>query len=122
MGKAIGDLGLRYRPSAKADLQAHAAALELLCQDVADVPVYLLDKAAKRWVRENRFMPRASELIALAQEIASAERSGTEHGIRALHEHCDRLNQMEWCRNQWQVIKTSDGHFTIDRVTSGARA
>src|SRR5688572_9824409 len=43
--RLIGELGLRYRPSAQADLEEHAAALALLASDVADIPADLLDRA-----------------------------------------------------------------------------
>lgn len=68
MRRIIGELGLRYRPSGQTDLEAHAARIALLSCDVATVPVHLLRRAVDRWVRESEFMPKASELIALARE------------------------------------------------------
>jgi hypothetical protein len=65
--RLIGELGLRYRPSAQADLEAHAAALALLARDVADVPPTYLERAIREWVRDSQFMPRANELIELAR-------------------------------------------------------
>ena len=102
MGRIIGELGLRYRPSAQADLEAHAEALRLLAEDVADVPSNLLEVASKRWVRENRFMPKASELVALARGELSDVVKGTEAGERQLQAHCDRLNAMS-CGWHWYV-------------------
>lgn len=96
IGRIIGELGLRYRPSVSADLEAHAEAIRLLTEDVADVPPHLLEAAAKRWVRENRFMPKASELVALARGTLSGEVIGTDAGLRQLQAHCERLNAFSW--------------------------
>lgn len=104
VGRIIGELGLRYRPAASADLEAHAEALRLLCEDVADIPQNLLEVAAKRWVRENKFMPRASELVNLARgQIAEATR-GTDYGLQQLQAHCDRLNALNGGRDGWRVV------------------
>jgi len=103
IGRIIGELGLRYRPAAAADLEAHAHTLRLLCEDVADVPPHLLEDAAKRWVRENKFMPKASELVALARGQLSTEIAGTDAGFQRLQDHCDRLNQMNGGRDGWHV-------------------
>lgn len=65
--RLIGELGLRYRPSAQADLEAHAAALALLARDVSDVPPAYLERAIREWVRDRQFMPKANELIELAR-------------------------------------------------------
>ena len=67
MKKIISELGLRFRPSAQADLEAHSAKLAFLAMDCADVPARFLEAAAKEWTRTSRFLPTASELIALAQ-------------------------------------------------------
>lgn len=61
----IGELGLRYRPSAAADLEAHAARLALLALDIADCSPELLRYAIRQWVRQSRFMPTAAELFAI---------------------------------------------------------
>lgn len=68
--RLIGELGLRYRPSAQADLEAHAAAIALLARDLADVPAYHLSRAIDEWVRESKFMPKASELAAVAKRLS----------------------------------------------------
>jgi hypothetical protein len=67
--RLIGELGLRYRPSREADLDEHAAALALLTTDVADVPPDLLEDAIRRHVMGSPYMPKASELIAIAQSL-----------------------------------------------------
>lgn len=96
IGRIIGELGLRYRPSATADLEAHAHAIRLLTEDVADIPPHLLEAAAKRWVREQRFMPKASELIAFARGELSGTITGTDAALRQLQGHCDDLNAKPW--------------------------
>jgi hypothetical protein len=98
VGRIIGELGLRYRPSAATDLAAHAEALKLLAEDVADIPAHLLEAAAKRWVREQRFMPKASELVALARGELSGSITGADAGLRQLQAHCDELNARDWVR------------------------
>lgn len=104
VARVIGELGLRFRPSVQADLEAHAEAIRLLCEDVADIPVHLLEVAAKRWVIENKFMPKASELIALSRGALSLDTRGTEAGLRQLQAHCDRLNAMNDGRDGWHVV------------------
>jgi hypothetical protein len=66
----ISELGLRYRPSERADIEAHAARLVLLACDLADLPVEALRKAVDRWAVTKPFMPKACELVELAQGAA----------------------------------------------------
>lgn len=68
IGRLIAELGLRYRPTAATDLAAHGEALRLLALDVADLPADRLERAITKWVRAERWMPRASDLVALCQE------------------------------------------------------
>lgn len=93
--RLIGEMGIRFRPSAQADLEAHAEALRFLAEDVSDIPPPLLEKACRAWARDSRFMPKASELIALAEKIASEEIRGTDAAGQQLQDHCDRLNAMK---------------------------
>jgi hypothetical protein len=104
VGRIIGELGLRYRPSAQADLEAHAEALRLLSEDLHDVPPHLLEDAAKRWVRDNKFMPRASELVELARGQMKAATQGTDYALNQLEAHCERLNAMSGGRDGWRVV------------------
>jgi len=76
--RIIAELGLRYRPSGQADLEEHAASLALLARDVAEVPADLLQEAAGRHALQSPFMPKASELIGLAQDILRGTGSGAE--------------------------------------------
>lgn len=59
----ILELGLRYRPSGQADIQAHMDRLELLMQDVADIPPDRLQTAINTWVTKSPYLPKASDLI-----------------------------------------------------------
>ena len=76
--KIVSELGLRYRPSAQADLGAHAAALALLASDLADLPPHLLERAARDWAVRSPYLPKASDLAAMCREMmapAQAPRS-----------------------------------------------
>lgn len=115
VGEIIGKLGLRYRPSGQADLEAHAEALRLLAEDVADVPAPLLDAAAKRWARESKFMPRASELLEMSRAIQSDETRGTDAAGQQLQAHCDRLNAMKLDWNWIVVGKVPDRRIERSR-------
>jgi hypothetical protein len=75
--RLVAHLGLRYRPSAQADLEAHAALLALLVTDLADIDHRDLDVAILQHVRRSPFMPKASELIELADD-ARLERQRAE--------------------------------------------
>lgn len=104
VGRIIGELGLRFRPAAAADLEAHAEAIRLLCEDVSDIPPHLLEIAAKRWVMESRFMPKACELIDLARSALSLETKGTDASLQQLQACCDRLNHISSGRYGWHVV------------------
>jgi hypothetical protein len=71
--RLIGELGLRYRPSAQADLEEHAAALALLASDVADIPPDLLDRAIRKHATASVYMPKAAELIAIAKSFVAPQ-------------------------------------------------
>lgn len=70
--RLIAEVGLRYRPSAQADLEEHAASLALLATDVADIPPSILREAIRRHVAQSVFMPKAAELLSLAQTILTS--------------------------------------------------
>jgi hypothetical protein len=124
IGEIIAKLGLRYRPSGQADLEAHGHALVLLAEDVADIPPPLLDEAARRWAREQRFMPRASELREMARKVQSDRLQGTDAAGQQLQSHCDSLNSLRWVQNKgirYVVGRDSDGQRMITEAR-GARA
>lgn len=106
VGKIVGELGLRFRPAANADLEAHAETIRLLAEDLADVPISLLEAAAGRWATTKPFLPRASELIDLAGEIGASMVRGTQAATDQLQAHCDRLNARDTV-NFWFVAGTA---------------
>jgi hypothetical protein len=72
--RIILELGLRYRPAAADQLEAHQAKLAALISDLADLSPPVLERAARHWVRQSAFMPKTSDLLALARSFACAER------------------------------------------------
>lgn len=114
IGEIIGKLGLRYRPSGAADLEAHAEAIRLLAEDVADVPAQLLDPAARKWAQTSKFMPKASELRELARSIQSDRIKGTDYAGDQLQEHCDKLNALKW-------VQAKGIRYVVGRDADGER-
>ncbi len=70
--RIVAELGLRYRPTYAADLEAHRARLALLAEDLADAPPALLEDAVREWARASRFMPTAAELVTLMRAALDA--------------------------------------------------
>lgn len=81
MKRIILELGLRYRPAAADQLEAHQAKLAALISDLADLSPLMLERAAHHWVRQSAFMPKTSDLLALARNFASAERGSTRQPL-----------------------------------------
>jgi hypothetical protein len=71
--RIILELGLRYRPASAEQLEGHQAKLAALIADLADLPPDMLERAASHWVRQSAFMPKASDLVRLARNFATAE-------------------------------------------------
>lgn len=108
IGEIIGKLGLRYRPlSGAVDLEAHAEALILLAEDCADMPAPLLDEAARKWARDSKWMPKASELRELARELRSEAVKGSDFAGQQLQDHCDKTNALDW------VIASGDPYVVV---------
>ena len=92
--KLIGELALRYRPSANTDAEVHAASIALLARDLADIPPHYLERAITEWVRNNRWMPKACELIDLAKAMLPPVRPRhDETGGSFLENLCARYNR-----------------------------
>lgn len=70
--RAVAELGLRYRPAAGADLEAHAARLALLVTSLVDMPEKPLRAAIGDWVVRKQWMPTAAEIIEVARNILAA--------------------------------------------------
>ncbi len=94
----VTELGLRYRPLATADQEAHAATVSLLARDLDGCDIAKLSTAAEQWARSERFMPKACDLIRLMGQISPAKKSAqqrcdewnaqmltAEHGRRDIH-------------------------------------
>jgi hypothetical protein len=47
--------------------------------------------------------------------------AGTDAARQYLQDHCDRLNLLAWCRNQWSVVKHGE-RWTVTRETHGHAA
>lgn len=67
--RLISELGLRYRPNNRDDLQAHAARLALLADDCADIPPKYLERAIQSWVVKSPYLPKACDLIEAAKSF-----------------------------------------------------
>jgi hypothetical protein len=65
---------LRFRPLATADQEAHTLQIGLLMRDLADADPDILYLAAEEWSREQRFMPKAVELLDLMHKLAAPQR------------------------------------------------
>lgn len=68
LNRIILELGLRYRPTAAAQLEGHQAKIAALIADLIDVPLGPLEAACRQWVTRSPFMPKASDLIELARQ------------------------------------------------------
>jgi hypothetical protein len=78
--RLVAELGLRYRPSAQADLEEHAATLALLAVDLADIPPQYLEKAISVWVSQKPWLPKASELVEIAKRFQPKAAMGEANG------------------------------------------
>ena len=66
----ISRLGLRYEPSSKSDLEAHAARVALLAEDLAEADPWKLEQAIGRHVSRSPYLPKASDLNEIMADIA----------------------------------------------------
>ncbi len=96
----MGTIGLRYPPASGTDPQHHAAQLALLASDLAHIPTDYLERAAKDWALKSPYMPKASELIELAQSYVSrATNADDGYGSQAYldrRNHSMERNDCEW--------------------------
>lgn len=58
---------MRFRPLTLADQEAHAAQIALLTRDLAGTDLGALEAAAAQWARNERFMPKAADLLAIVR-------------------------------------------------------
>lgn len=83
--KIVTELGLRYRPLATADQEAHTLAVGLLAKDLIDADPAKLTRAAQEWARNERFMPKACDLLAIIRK------SGADNADRNSPANLERL-------------------------------
>lgn len=69
MRSLISKLGLRYEPSSKSDLEAHAARVALLAEDMAEADPWKLEQAIGRHVARSPYLPKASDLNEIMADI-----------------------------------------------------
>lgn len=83
-------MALYFRPTgAAADDPAYLEKVEMLTDGVAVLAPDDLEKAAERWMREKRFLPRAAELIDMAKASLTA---ANHHDGRPLQAIADEYN------------------------------
>ncbi|MDR6850343.1 hypothetical protein [Sphingomonas sp. BE137] len=73
---------------------------------MADIPADYLDAVARAWVRKSVFMPKAAELIALAEEMAAANAQDTR---TLAQKYNDRMAQDPLARPDRKWIDTPNG-------------
>lgn len=66
------DMAARYRPTDPSRVAAHVEQLDLLASDLADAPTEKLRAAIAEWVRNSRWMPRASDLWDIIRRQATS--------------------------------------------------
>lgn len=87
--RLILELGLRYRPTAADQLEPYQAKLAALVADCADIPPNHLERAIREWVTQSPYLPKASDLIGMAQGYVRPP-SGAAADLSAIAE---RYNQ-----------------------------
>jgi len=105
----IGRLGLRYHPANQADLSSHQAMLALLAEDLAHLDPATLERAIDRHVASSPYMPKAADLIALAQKLTAPRTS--------LDDYAEHLNGMAFSKmsgRHWFINTTADGQRFLD--------
>jgi len=119
--RIVLELGLRYRPAAADQLEAHQAKLAALISDLADLPPAVLERAARHWVRQSAFMPKASELIALARNFASAERGSALRRLDVAALRNARMAEERGARRDLRWIDDGGGLRLVACDSSGAK-
>jgi hypothetical protein len=98
------ELGLRYRPVARDQLDGHQAKIAALIADLIDVPIGPLEAACKAWVAQSPFMPKASDLIELAQRsvapppaaLSAQAWCDQRNATIERNKHCQPDDRIEW--------------------------
>ncbi|MDB5412624.1 MAG: hypothetical protein JWR10_959 [Rubritepida sp.] len=109
----VAEIGLRFRPTERTDLEAHSARIALLTTDLADMPVSDLERAIAVWVAKSRFMPTAAELVEIARGFIAGERqerrqeSGDDHVLAEMNARRSNLKLM-WFRDAGGSLRLFD--------------
>jgi hypothetical protein len=124
----ILEIGLRYRPSGQADIQMHMDRLELLMQDVADIPPLRLQTAINAWVAKSPYLPKASDLIEGVRQAVSSilDRAAPSERVGALRRSIPQWNAVLYRERpelqgkaEWRV--TDDGQAYIHDLTEAEK-
>ncbi len=119
MKRIILELGLRYRPASADQLEAHQAKLAALMTDLADLPPAMLERAAGHWVRQSAFMPKASDLVMLARNFATAKRGSALQRLDVAAIRNARMEQEPGARHDVRWVDDGRG---LRLVSGGAGA
>jgi len=114
---------LRFRPLGQADQDAYRQKLALLANDCADLPTDILRRAIDHYVKspDGTYLPKAAQLIALAQNINAQRSSSIGPGgatVEDLQRHCDWLNGLNFVIDSGKpyfVRKREDGLHEVAR-------
>jgi hypothetical protein len=113
IARIISELGLRYRPSVQADLEAHAATLALLTRDVAHMKPDTLERAcARQWAQQSPYMPKAAELISLCRAL-DRPNADTQARIDKMNWNIAEVNEGRRARGQCAIRWTLRGEQWI---------
>lgn len=99
--KIVSELGLRYRPLATADQEAHAAQVALLAADLGNVDPCRLAEAAHEYARTERFMPKACDLLAIVNRSRDGNANSPENLARLAAKYNAGMSRTDV---QWVVI------------------
>lgn len=116
----ISKLGLRYVPSVRDDIDAHAARAVLLAEDLADAEPWKLQQAIAKWVATKPFMPKASELREIMAEIGRRP-SDDEYldVVTPANERLEREGKMiRWAWNDPRDRRLGTHLYSIAPMTS----
>ena len=102
------DLAARHRPTDPARVQAHLDQLALLETDMADAPVDRLKAAIDQWVRNSRWMPKASDLWDIIRRSTQPRQSASSDAYQAKLQA-----RMEWGNNDLASKGRNDIRWVI---------
>jgi hypothetical protein len=113
--RLIAELGLRYRPAASTDLEAHAATLALLTRDLAGEDPLALERAIAKWVRSSPFMPKAADLLELIRQDRILQGPGVR--LLRLQRHAQNANAELEAKGRYDIRWViRNGELVLDGV------